>query len=77
MTLLTILNALLFGLVAIELLVLTNKIVPIMIIHFIFDFESKFIVLSGNGLMIAEIVRGTLMAIYGIILYTYIIRKKK
>ena len=72
---LTILNALIFGFLAICLLYKTKTIVPLMIIHFLFDFETKFIALEGNALSIAEGVRGAIMFIYGIILFILIRRE--
>ena len=74
---LTILNALIFGFLAICLLYKTKTIVPLMIIHFLFDFETKFIALEGNGLSIAEGVRGSIMLIYAIILFVLIRKTSK
>lgn len=76
-TLLVVINALIFGFMATCLLYLTNTIYPLMIIHFLFDFESKFIVLSGNELLYAEIVRGAIMFIYTIVLLYIIFKKNK
>lgn len=75
-TLLVVLNALIFGFMATCLLYLTNTIYPLMLIHFLFDFESKFILLSGNELFIAEMIRGTFMFIYTLVLL-YFINKKE
>ncbi|MBQ9124208.1 MAG: CPBP family intramembrane metalloprotease [Acholeplasmatales bacterium] len=74
---LTILNALIFGFLAICLLYKTKTIVPLMIIHFLFDFETKFIALEGNDLSIAEGVRGSIMLIYAIILFVLIRKTSK
>ena len=63
---LTVLNAFIFGLMAIEMAVIGKNITPIIIIHFLFDFETKIINLNGQGLLIAEGIRGTLMALISI-----------
>lgn len=76
LVLLTILNALIFGWLAIELAILTDNITLLMVIHFLFDFESKFILATGNELIIFEIIRGAIMVIYAIVLI-YVLKKKK
>jgi len=65
----TILNALIFGFMAVCLRYKTKTIIPLMLIHFLFDFETKFIILDGVGLNIAFGIRGALMFIYTIIIY--------
>lgn len=75
--LLTIINALIFGWLAIELKYLTQNITFLMLIHFLFDFESKFILMNGTPLIIAEFLRGTIMAIYAIVLLIIISKNFK
>lgn len=75
-TLLTILNALLFGWMAIELYIVNKSILPVMAIHFLFNFESKFTLISGDNQLVAEIIRGAIMFVYAVILAIYIYKKK-
>lgn len=58
---LIVLNALIFGWLAIELSIISSNIYIPMLIHFLFDFETKIVVVSGKELLIAEIARGALM----------------
>lgn len=59
---LTVLNAFIFGWLAIEMRFICNNIAPIILLHFLFDFETKIVVMSGRELLAAECVRGTVMA---------------
>lgn len=68
---LSILNALLFGWLAIELRYLTNNIVLLMGIHFLFNFQSKFLIVTNTELFYMEIIRGMILFIYAIALYGY------
>lgn len=72
----TILNALIFGFMAICLLYHTKTLYPLMLIHFLFDFETKLINLNGTGLAVAEGIRGGLMLIYGVILFVLLQKKQ-
>lgn len=79
-TILTIINSLFFGLMAASLLYLTKNVYPLCFIHFLFDFQSKFILMEGNALFICEIIRGTILAFISLGLFIYIIyinKKKK
>lgn len=67
LTILTIINAALFGLMAMAYRNAFGTILPIMLIHFLFDFESKFTLISGMRLAVAEGVRGFLMLVLSII----------
>lgn len=58
---LTVLNAFIFGLLAIELTTLSRNIIPAILVHFFFDFETKIVVMGGRDLLFAEGVRGVLM----------------
>ncbi len=58
---LTVLNAFLFGWLAIEMTIISKNIVPVILLHFLFDFETKIAVMSGNTLLIAECVRGAIV----------------
>ena len=75
MMILTVINALFFGFMAIEMYMLCGSVVPGMIVHFLFDFETKFILMSGNDLFIAEIVRAALMALIAIC-FAVVLHKK-
>ena len=57
----TILNAFLFGWLAIEMKIISKNITPVILLHFFFDFETKIVDMNGNVLLIAECVRGTIM----------------
>lgn len=58
---LTIFNAFIFGWLAMEMTLITSHIVPAILVHFFFDFETKIVAIDGEGLLIAEGVRGALM----------------
>lgn len=75
--LLSILNALIFGWMAMELKYLTNNITILMFIHFLFNFQSKFVSVTGTKLLYQEIVRGTIMIAYTILLFIVIKKKDK
>ena len=70
-----IINALIFGVMAIEIYMLCKSIIPVMIVHFLFDFETKFILMNGNDLLIAEIIRGTVMTLIAIYFAIVLFRK--
>ena len=70
-----IINALIFGVMAIEIYMLCKSIIPAMIVHFLFDFETKFILMNGNDLLIAEIIRGTVMTLIAIYFAIVLFRK--
>lgn len=70
-----IINALIFGVMAIEIYMLCKSIIPVMIVHFLFDFETKFILMNGNDLLIAEIIRGTVMTLIAIYFAIVLLRK--
>ena len=73
---LSVLNALIFGFMAIELAIIAKNIIPGIIIHFIFDFETKIIIMSGQELMIAELVRGAIMVLIAVWLALVIYKNK-
>lgn len=75
MMILTVINALFFGFMAIEMYMLCGSVIPGMIVHFFFDFETKFILMSDNDLFIAEIVRAALMALIAIC-FALVLHKK-
>lgn len=58
---LTVLNAFLFGWLAIEMTLISKNIVPVILLHFFFDFETKIIAMDGAALLIAECVRGAVV----------------
>lgn len=63
---LSVLNAFLFGWMAMEMTVLSANLLPAILTHFLFDFETKITVIGGSELLIAEIARGILMFAMGI-----------
>jgi membrane protease YdiL (CAAX protease family) len=75
MMILTVINALIFGFLTIEMYMLCKNIIPGMFIHFLFDFETKFILMNGNNLLIAEIIRGTVMTLIAIYFAIVLFRK--
>ena len=75
MMILTVINALIFGFLTIEMYMLCKNIIPGMFIHFLFDFETKFIRMNGNDLLIAEIIRGTVMTLIAIYFAIVLFRK--
>lgn len=58
---LNVLNAFFFGWLAIEMSVICKSIVPGIVLHALFDFETKIVAMTGQGLLIAECVRGVIM----------------
>lgn len=74
---LTVLNALLFGFMAIESAIVANNIFPGILIHFLFDFETKIITMSGQELFVAECIRGAIMTLLAIWLTVTIFKNKK
>lgn len=74
---LTVLNAFIFGWLAIEMTILSSSIIPAILVHFFFDFETKITVMNGSELLTAEIVRGILMFILAGWLAAVIISKFK
>ena len=60
---LTVLNAFIFGWLAMEMTIISSNITPALLVHFLFDFETKIVVMNGKELLIAEIVRGIMMFI--------------
>lgn len=74
---LTVINALIFGWLAMEMTIISSNIVPAIILHFLFDFETKIVVMSGRDLLIAEGVRGLIMFIIAVCLAVMLFVKKK
>ena len=60
---LTVLNAFIFGWLAMEMTIISSNIIPVIAVHFLFDFETKIVVMNGKELLIAEIVQGIMMFI--------------
>ena len=73
---LSIFNAFIFGWMAIEIVIFFKSIIPAILIHFFFDFETKIVVMKESELLIAETVRGALMLIMAIWL-AVVIKKEK
>ena len=74
---LTVLNALIFGWLAMEITIVSSNIIPAILLHFLFDFETKIAVMNGRELLMAESVRGTLMFIIACWLSSVIYEKEK
>ena len=74
---LTVLNAFIFGWLAIEMTIISSNIIPAFVIHFIFDFETKIVVMSGEELLIAEMFRGIVMTIMACWLAIVMHKKKQ
>lgn len=74
---LTVLNALIFGWLAMEITIVSSNIIPAILLHFLFDFETKIAVMNGRELLMAESVRGTLMFIIACWLSSVIYQKDK
>lgn len=74
---LTVLNAFIFGWLAMEITILSKNIVPAILIHFFFDFETKIVAISGKELLIAEGVRGTIMFLAAIWLTIMVNKENK
>lgn len=60
---LTVFNAFIFGWLAMEMTLISTNIIPAILVHFFFDFETKIAAMNGKDLLIAEGVRGVLMFI--------------
>ena len=60
---LTVLNAFLFGWLAMEMTIISSNIIPAILVHFLFDFETKIVVMNGTDVRIAEVIRGAMMFI--------------
>lgn len=63
---LTVLNAFIFGWLAMEVAVISKNIVPVILLHSMFDFETKIVVISGNDLFTAECIRGVIMVVIAV-----------
>lgn len=59
-----------------EITILSSNIIPAILLHFLFDFETKIVVMNGKELLIAEIVRGTFVLIIACWLYVVICKQK-
>ena len=68
LVLLSILNALLFGWIAAETVLLTKNLVPLMIFHCLFDFFTYQTLATGNAKIMAYVLRGALMTIVAVYL---------
>lgn len=58
---LTVFNAFIFGWLAMEMTLISSNIIPAVLVHFLFDFETKLVAMGSEELLIAEGVRGILM----------------
>ena len=74
---LTVLNALIFGWLAMEITIVSSNIIPAILLHLLFDFETKIAVMNGRELLMAESARGTLMFIIACWLSRVIYEKEK
>lgn len=74
---LTVLNALIFGWLVMEMTIISSNIIPAVLVHFLFDFETKIVVMSGKELLVAEFVRGILMFIIAGWLAVVVYKRRK
>lgn len=58
---LTVFNAFLFGWLTMEMVLISKNIVPAILLHFFFDFETKIVAMNGSALLTAECVRGVIV----------------
>lgn len=68
LVLLSILNALLFGWIAAEVVLLTKNLIPLMIFHCLFDFFTYQTLATGDAKITVYAVRGALMTIVAVYL---------
>lgn len=59
-----------------EMTIISSCIVPAILVHFLFDFETKVIVMSGSELLVAECIRGAIMFILAVWLAVVIYRQR-
>lgn len=69
---LTIINAFLFGWLAIEIELISKNIMLVILLHFLFDFETKIVAMNENVLLNAECVRGAIIFVVAVWLATVI-----
>ena len=74
---LTVLNAFIFGWLAMEMTIISSNIIPAILVHFLFDFETKIVVMNGKELLIAEMIRGIMMFIIASWFAGVIYKKRK
>ncbi len=70
MVALTMINALLFGIVASEIVMLTKSIVPVIIWHTSFDFINWIALAQGTIEIVLVIIQSVIMITYAIYLWT-------
>jgi len=70
MVALTIINALLFGIVASEIAVLTKSIIPAIMWHVSYDFINWIALVQGTIETVLIIIESTIMITYAIYLWT-------
>lgn len=69
MTLLTIANALLFGVIASELVLITESLLPIILLHTLFDFINWISLVNGTSEFIITFIQSIIMTCYAIYLW--------
>lgn len=74
---LTVLNALIFGWLTMEMTMISSNIVPAIFVHFLFDFETKVAAMSGRELLTVECLRGMFMLILAVWLTVFTNRRRK
>lgn len=70
MVALTIINALLFGIVASEIVMLTNSITPVIIWHMLYDFINWIALIQGTIEIVLITIQSVIMIMYAIYLWT-------
>lgn len=70
MVTLTIINALIFGVVASEIVMLTKSIVPVIIWHTLYDFINWIALVKGTAEVILITIQSIIIVIYAYYLWT-------
>jgi hypothetical protein len=70
MVALTMINALLFGIVASEIVMLTKSIIPVIIWHMLYDFINWIALIQGTIEIVLIIIQSVIMITYAIYLWT-------
>lgn len=73
---LTVFNALIFGLLAMEITLLSGNICIACIVHFLFDFETKIAAMNSASLLLAECARGAVMTLL-VVWLAFVLKSQK
>ncbi len=70
MVALTMINALLFGIVASEIVMLTKSIIPVIIWHMLYDFINWIALIQGTIEIVLIVIQSSTMITYAVYLWT-------